>query len=269
VKKQLIGAAALLLLSACGQEPATEAVVEEAPAPSSGVIHENMDLSVNPGEDFFSYVNGQWVANTEIPADRSDYGTFGVLRDEAQENVKVIIETTASGDFTPGSDEQLVGDLYRSYMDMEARNAKGVSPLLPELERIAAIASHGELAVHFASANRRGFNMPFELGQNEDMKSPQFYMMYTWQGGLGLPDREYYFNDDEKSIEVRAKYVEHIEKMFDLAGFADGAAAASTIMALETRMAEAQMKKEQTRDFASNYSKVPLEELGEIMPRFN
>jgi putative endopeptidase len=246
-----------------------EAVVDEAQAPTSGVIQANMDLSVNPGEDFFSYVNGQWVADTEIPADRSDYGTFGVLRDEAQENVKAIIESTASGDFTPGSDEQLVGDLYRSYMDMEARNAKGVSPLHPELERIAAITSHDELAVHFASANKRGFNMPFGLGQNEDMKNPQFYMMYTWQGGLGLPDREYYFNDDEKSIEVRAKYVEHLEKMFDLAGLADGAAAASTIMALETRMAEAHMKKEQTRDFASNYSKIPLEELGEIMPRFN
>jgi len=269
VKKLLIGAGALLLLSACGQDPATEAVVEEAPEPTSGVIHDNMDLSVNPGEDFFSYVNGQWVADTEIPADRSNYGTVGELRDEAQEDVRVIIEASATGDFAKGSDEQLVGDLYRSYMDMEVRNAKGISPLQPELERIAAIASHDELAAHFAAANKRGYDMPFGVGQNEDMKNPQYYMIYAWQGGLGLPDREYYFNDDDKSIEVRAKYVEHIEKMFDLAGLSEGAAAASTIMALETRMAEAHMKKEQTRDFASNYSKVPLEELGEIMPRFN
>jgi putative endopeptidase len=269
VNKPFIGAAALLLLSACGQEPATEATTGEAPALTSGVIHANMDLSIKPGEDFFSYVNGQWVADTEIPVDRSRYGTFDVLIDEAQENVRVIIEATASGDFAKGSDEQLVGDLYRSYMDMEGRNARGILPLQPELERIAAIANHDELATHFASANKRGYNMPFGLGQNEDMKAPQFYMMYTWQGGLGLPDREYYFNDDEKSIEVRAKYVEHIERMFDLAGLSEGAAAASMIMALETRMAEAQMKKEQTRDFASNYSKVPLGELSEIMPQFN
>ena len=88
MNKLLIGAAALLLLTGCGQEPATEAATDKAPTLTSGVIHENMDLSVNPGEDFFSYVNGRWVADTEIPADRSDYGTFGVLRDEAQEHFR-------------------------------------------------------------------------------------------------------------------------------------------------------------------------------------
>ena len=270
MNKLIFGASALFLLSACAQESAPEAPAEAAaPALTSGVIHANMDLSVNPGDDFFSYVNGTWVAETEIPADRADYGTFGVLRDEAQDNVRAIIEETARGDYPEGSDEQLVGDLYGSYMNMAIRNELGTTPMQTDLERIDAIQSHDDLAVYFAAANKRGFNVPFGLGQNEDMKDPQFYMMYAWQGGLGLPDREYYFNEDEKSVEIRAKYLEHIAAMFDLAGFDDGTTAADTIMALESRMAGEQMLKEQTRDFASNYKKQPLEDLNEVMPNFN
>ena len=269
MNKRFIGAAALLLLSACGQEPATEAVVEEAPALTSGVIHANMDLSVNPGEDFFSYVNGQWVANTEIPADRSDYGAFGVLRDEVQEDVRAIIEASASGDFAKGTDEQKVGDLYKSYLDMETRNELGVSPLKPTLDRIAAISNRDELAVYMASATKRGLDVPIGVGQFEDLKDPKYYAMNVFQGGLGLPDREYYFNDDETSVEIRGKYVEHIEKMFDLAGLSDGSAAANTIMALETRIAEQHLKKEDARNWAENYNKVAVADLGDVMPRFN
>jgi putative endopeptidase len=270
MNKLIFGASALFLLSACAQESAPEAPAEAAaPALTSGVIHANMDLSVNPGDDFFSYVNGTWVAETEIPADRSDYGTFGVLRDEAQDDVRAIIEETARGDYPEGSDEQLVGDLYGSYMNMAIRNELGTSPMQTDLERVNAIQSHDDLAVYFAAANKRGIDVPFGLGQNEDMKDPQFYMMYAWQGGLGLPDREYYFNEDEKSVEIRAKYLGHIAAMFDLAGFDDGAKAADTIMALESRMADEQMLKEQTRDFAANYKKQPLENLNEVMPNFN
>ncbi|MGI9222439.1 MAG: M13 family metallopeptidase [Woeseiaceae bacterium] len=266
MNKLIAGAIALILISACGQSSAPEAPEAEL---TSGVIHENMDLSVNPGDDFFSYVNGAWVERTEIPADRSDFGSFGVLRDEAQGNVRTIIEETAQGDYPAGSDEQLVGDLYGSYMDMQNRNELGTLPLRADLERIEAIESHDELAVYFAAANKRGFGAPFGLGQNEDMKDPQRYMMYAWQGGLGLPDREYYFNEDEKSVETRAKYLEHIATMFELAGFDGGTDAAITIMALETRLAGEQMLKEQTRDFAANYNKMPLESLNEVMPNFN
>lgn len=270
MKKLIAGAIALTFLAACGQSSAPEAPAEvAAPELTSGVIHENMDLSVKPGDDFFSYVNGAWVERTEIPADRSDFGSFGVLRDEAQGNVRAIIEETAQGDYPDGSDEQLVGDLYGSYMNMEKRDELGTSPMRADLERIEAIESHDDLAVYFAAANKRGFGVPFGLGQNEDMKDPQRYMMYAWQGGLGLPDREYYFNEDEKSVEIRAKYLEHIVAMYELAGFDGGTDAATTIMALETRLAGEQMLKEQTRDFAANYNKQPLENLNEVMPNFN
>ena len=270
MNKLLLGASALLLLAACGQEQTTsQQVAGDAPALKSGIGLEAMDTSVRPGDDFFAYVNGTWVAETEIPADKASYGVGYMLYEEAQENVKAIIETSATGDFAKGSDEQKVGDLYKSYMDMEARNTNGVKPLQPLLDQIDAIENHDDLAVFMASAGRRGIEMPFYMEQFEDLKDPKFYAMNVFQGGLGLPDREYYFTEDEKSAEIRAKYTAHIEKMFDLAGFDGGAAAAGAIMALETRIADKHVKKEDARNWAENYNKVALEDLGEIMPRFN
>jgi putative endopeptidase len=265
-----LGAAALLVLAACSQEqPASQQVADEAPALKSGINLEAMDTSVRPGDDFFSYVNGTWVEETEIPADKPSYGVGYMLYEEAQENVKAIIETSATGDFAKGTDEQKVGDLYKSYMDMEARNANGVKPLQPLLDQIDALENHDDLAVFMANAGRRGIEMPLYVNQFEDLKDPKHYAMNVFQGGLGLPDREYYFNEDEKSEETRAKYLAHIEKMFDLAGFDGGAAAASTIMALETRIAGKHIKKEDARNWAGNYNKVAITDLGDIMPRFN
>jgi putative endopeptidase len=273
VKQALAGALALLILTACGEKPvddmAGDAAQAAATTPGSGLAIENMNKSVHPGDDFFSYMNGAWIDKTEIPADKASYGGFAILADQAQEDVREIIELSSNGDFATGSDEQKVGDLYKSYLDMDTRNAKGITPLMPEIARIEAIGSYDDLAVYFASAQKRGYGVPFVLGQYADMKNPKYYMIYTWQAGLGLPDREYYFNDDVTSVEIRDKYVQHIEDMFDLAEFAGGADAAKTIMALETRMAEAHMKKELARDFAANYSKIPLDELGELMPNFN
>ncbi len=270
MNKLILGASALLVLAACGQEqPATQQLADEAPALKSGIDLGAMDTSVRPGDDFFAYVNGTWVEETEIPADKASYGVGYMLYEEAQENVKTIIEASSTGDFAKGTDEQKVGDLYKSYMDMEARNAKGVKPLQPLLSQIDAIASHEDLAVFMASAGKRNIEMPFYVEQFEDLKDPKFYAMNVFQGGLGLPDREYYFTEDEKSEEIRAKYVAHIEKMFDLAGFDGGAAAASTVMALETRIADKHIKKEDARNWDENYNKVALADLGEIMPRFN
>ncbi len=265
----IIGAITLIALSACGKTSTSEPVASAPKPKGSGIKTEYMDVSVAPGDDFFNYVNGQWLEMTEIPADRASYGGFGVLRDESQDDVKVIIEASATGDFANGSDEQKVGDLYKSYMNMDVRNAKGLKPLQDELNNIAAISNYDELAVYFAEAQKKGYDVPFGLGQYADMKDPKYYMIYTWQGGLGLPDREYYLKDDEKSASTRDDYIAHIEKMFDLAGLTDGTASARSIMALESRMAAVHMKKEDARDFAKNYSKIPLGELNDLMPEFN
>jgi putative endopeptidase len=271
VKHYLIAAAVLTALAACGQQENNEAVVEAA-APVelvSGIDIDAMDKSVRPGDDFFMFMNGAWIEETEIPADKSSYGGFTVLRDESTENVKAIIEESATGDFAKGSDEQKVGDLYKSYMDMETRNAKGISPLQPELDRIDAIENYDDLAAYFGAVVRRGLDAPFGVFQFADLKIPTHYGVYAGQSGLGLPDREFYFNEDDKSVEIRTEYVAQIEKMFDLAGFDDGAGAAQTIMALETRLAGQQMLKEDTRKWDVNYNKVALEDLSGVMPNFN
>ncbi len=272
MKNILISVVALLLFVACGNESAEPTVVQtpEANAPlRSGINFDNMDTSVAPGDDFFFYVNGKWVAETELPADKASFSVFASLNDEAQENVKVIIEKSASGDFAKGTDEQKVGDLYKSFLNMEARDASGIEPLRPELARINAITNYSELAAYFGSVMTRNLDAPFALGQVADFKNPKQYMIYAAQSGLGLPDREFYFLEDDKSVSIREQYVAHIATMYELAGLPDGAAAAQTIMALETRLAEQNMKKEDTRNWAVNYNKVAVADLPDVMPNFD
>jgi len=268
-----------LLLAACGQDNAATETPDAATTETtevatvdytkhSGLLLEHMNPNVRPGDDFNAFVNGGWIEATSIPADKSRYGISTILRDESQDHVKAIIEESAEGDFAKGSNEQKVGDLFASFMDMEKRNELGVSPLDAEFEKIDALNDREELAVYFAEANKLNVSMPFTLSQYADFKDPKYYMMYTYQGGLGLPDREFYFLEDEKSVDIRAKYVEHITKMFDMAGLGDGEAAADMLMALETRLAGEQMLKEKVRDFANNYNKLTAAELAELMPQF-
>ncbi|MDX2429144.1 MAG: M13-type metalloendopeptidase [Xanthomonadales bacterium] len=265
-----------LLLTACGQDNtntqsidvADVEVVNPADEKHSGLLLENMNTAIRPGDDFNTYVNGTWIETNEIPADRASNSVGLIVHEEATDNVKIIIEEAADGDFAKGSDEQKVGALYASYLDMETRNHLGVKPLEAEFAKVDALENHQQLAMYFAEENKVGVGQPFALGQYVDFKDPNTYMMYTWQAGLGLPDREYYFEEGERSDEIRAAYVSHIETMYEKAGLADGKEAANMIMALETRMAAEHMKKEQTRDMLALYNKVPLDELPELMPDF-
>ena len=184
----------------------------------SGIFVENMDLTVNPGDDFFRYVNGTFLDTNKIPADRASYGAFSKLSDDAQEDVIAIIRESAEGTFALGTDEQKVGDMYTSFMDMETRNALGLKPLKESFKQIDAIQSHSDLAAHFAFINRYGWSTPIGFFQYADFKSPNDYGLYLWQGGLGLPDREYYFKEGEASDTIRDEYKKHIETIFTLAG---------------------------------------------------
>ena len=276
MKKMLAVLVSSMLVSSCGNGDPHQAQVSaepaEAAAPAaekySGVLLANMDTSVRPGDDFNAYVNGGWMATAKIAPDRASNTAGLAVHEQATEDVRVIIEESAGGDFPPGSDEQKVGNLYTSYMDMETRNALGVTPLDPDFQQIQALKDHTDLAVYMAEANKLGVSFPFTLSQYVDFKDPNSYMMYTYQGGLGLPDREYYFDESARGVEIREKYLAHVEKMFDLAGLEGGEQAAQMIMALETRMAAEQMKKEETRDMVKLYNKLPLEELPELMPDF-
>ncbi len=257
------------LLLACESKQTEQAAATAAPALISGIDLEGMDASVRPGDDFFSFSNGGWFAATEIPADKASVDAFSILHDRSQESQRAIIEAAAAADNPAGSDRQKVGDLFASYMDTEGRNARGLAPLLEDWKRIDAIDSRDALAAYFAWANERGFTTPFALTQYADFKDPTTYMMYTWQSGLGLPDREYYLKDDEKSVALRGKYRDHVEKMMTLAGYPEPAAAADMILALETRMASHHMPKEETRDRVKLYNMFPLQQLPEVMPQFS
>ena len=236
---------------------------------TSGILTQNMDTLVNPGDNFTAYVNGTWVKNTEIPADKSSYGIGYIVHEESEDNVKKIIEECASGDFEIGSDEQKVGDLFQSYMDMEKRNELGVAPLQTELDKIDAISNKDELATYFGYANTYSINNPMTMFISPDFKNPDVYAVYAYQSGLGLPDREYYLKTDERSKEIQSKYVEHIEKMFDLANISNGSNAARRIMELETKIASKHLEKEKARNWVELYNMFPVDTLSNIMPKFN
>ena len=235
----------------------------------SGLMLKNMDTSVRPGDNFDAYVNGTWIKNAKIPADKPSYGNWSILRDKSQEDVKAIIENAAKGSFAYGSNEQKIGDFYEAFMDTITRDRIGIAPLLPEFKKIDAIASYTDLAAYFGYANKSGINTPFAIAVLEDFKDPTQYMLLTWQSGLGLPDREYYFLEDAKSIEIRKKYVIHIQNMLQLGGVANPAEIAPKIMALETTLASKHMKKELTRDKVKLYNKYAIKNLKKLMPDFD
>ena len=236
---------------------------------ASGINKKNMDTIAKPGDNFEQYVNGTWRKNNKIPADKSSYGAFDVLYDQSQKDVKEIIEVASKGTFADGSDEQKIGDYYNSYMNRKDRDAKGITPIQPELNAINAIADYSQLAAFFGKANRNGISYPFSISVTEDFKDPKQYALMTWQGGLGLPDREYYLQNDAKMIDVRKKYLAHIEKMLQLTGVANPTESAAKILALETTLATNQMKKEDTRNTVALYNKYAIKDLKTLMPDFD
>lgn len=249
---------AALSLASCSQKELT-----------SGINKKNMDTLVKPGDNFAMYVNGAWMKTAKIPADKSSYGAFDMLYDQSQKDVKAIIEEAAKGNSAEGSDEQKIGDYYASFMDRKGRDAKGIAPIQPELKAIDAIASYDDLAAYFGKANRAGVAIPFSVSVMSDFKDPTKHTLITWQGGLGLPEREYYLSNDAKMTDIRQKYVAHIEKMFQLANMPNAVESAAKIMALETALATQQMKKEDTRDIVKLYNVYAVKDLKTLMPDFN
>ena len=256
--KMTILASAVLMVSCAKKEELT-----------SGISKKNMDAKVKPGDNFANYVNGTWYKNTKIPADKAGYGAFDMLYDQSQKDVKAIIEDAAKGSNADGSDKQKIGDYYASFMNRKDRDAKGITPIQPELKAIDAIASYTDLASYFGTANRTGVTNPFNIAVNQDSKNPNEYALTTWQSGIGLPEREYYTSTDAKMADIRKKYVAHVEKMLQLGGIENPAENAAKIMALETTIASSHMKKEDTRDVVKLYNKYNIADLKTLTPDFD
>ena len=250
---------AVVLLASCSKK-------EEL---TSGINKKNMDTKVKPSDNFADYVNGTWYKNTKIPADKASYGAFDLLYDQSQKDVKAIIEEAAKSNAADGSDEQKIGDYYASYTNRKDRNEKGLTPIQPEMQAIDAIANYNDLASFFGTANRTGISIPFNISVYTDFKDPTKYILITWQGGLGLPEREYYLSTDAKMADIRKKYAAHVEKMLQLAGIENPAESTTKILALETSFATYHMKKEDTRDTQKLYNKYATSDLKTLMPDFN
>lgn len=289
MKTFMLGAVALAVLTACNDKPSNttekpapqaenqqtdikkEPVVKKAtPAKAlqSGIDTSNFDKSVRPQDDLYRYVNGSWLKNFEIPADKSNYGSFTKLAEKAKDDVKAIIEEAAKSNAAKGTDAQKVGDLYQSYMNEEQLEKLGVTPLKPEFEKIAAISDKKSLSEYIAYAQMVS-SSPFGTYVYVDSKKPDTYITQMNQGGIGLPSRETYIDDDEKSEKIRQQYVEHMTKMFELAGFDKASEKASTVMKIETELAKKQWAKEKLRDPQAGYNKKTTDELAELVPNID
>ncbi len=236
----------------------------------SGIDKSNIDKTVRPQDNFYRYINGAWLKNNEIPADKTAIGSFYDLRDQSDEDVKALIEELAATEnLRNGSDEQKVADLFRSFMDVEALNASGTKPVQPILDEINKISSKQEFARFLGEYGHIGMTNPLGLYISLDAKDSARYAVHVWQGGLGLPDEDYYFNETERFEKLRSGYVEHIEKMFDLAGLKNGKSAAQTIMHLETKMAKHHWTRVESRDSEKRYNKFETEKLSELTDGFD
>jgi len=264
----------LLLLSGCSNSdsPVKDSSMVTVPktALTSGIDQANMDITVRPQDNFYRYINGGWLNSNEIPADKTAIGSFYDLRDKADDDVKVIIEELAATDaLKMGSDEQKVADLFRSYMDTKQRNTAGITPIQSIITAINNLQNKNDLADFFGKYSTTGINNPLALYVSVDAKNSSSYATHIWQNGLNLPDRDYYFNEAERFVDLRSGYVTHIENMYNLAGISNGKSAAKNIMALETSLAEFHWTRVQSRDSEKRYNKFATNDLNSLTSQFN
>jgi len=283
LKKPLLCSAILLvlsvpfLLSACGDRGHSGAAgatsstsAQDAAIPASrygtwGIDTAGMKPAVRPGEDFFAYVNGTWAETTPIPADRSSYGAFAVLRDLSEARVRALVESYQQGAAAEGNDAAKIAALYASFMDEAAVDAAGGKPIEPLLAKVRAADSHEALAVLMAA--RDGFGMGlFSLSVSDDQRDPEHYALYLSQSGLGLGDREMYLR--EQFAPQRERYQAYIAQLLEMVGWEQPQANAEAILALETRIAQAHWTREQSRDRDKTYNPLALDDFAERSPGF-
>ena len=242
------------------------AVAPAASALTSGLFLNNFDRTVRPQDDLYRFVNGTWLKNTEIPADKSNYGAFTLLSDEAEKNLRVIVEEAAAANAAAGTDQQLIGDYYSSFMDEAKVEQLGIKPLQPELDRIAAIQDRKQLLDYLARAQLLMIDNPVGAQVFADAKNPDLNTLWVTQSGLGLPERDYYFSEEKRFVEIRAAYEKHIDNVLKLAGRKDSAAVAKEIMAFETRIAKASWPAVQMRDIEKLYNPVTVADAEKATP---
>jgi len=260
-------ASALALLAGCGK-------TAEAPKPAapltSGIDGQYIDAAVRPQDDLYRHLNGKWLDGFEIPADKARFGAFTKLSDDAEANLKAIIEAaSAASNAKPGSETQQIGDLFKSFMNEAKIEANGLKSLDEALKNIAALPDSKAVPATMATLTLLGVGTPFVPFVHQDNKDSTRYVVDLYQYGLGLPDRDYYLKDTEKYVQTRTQYRAHIEKMLGLTGDKAAAAKADAIFAFENDLARLQWDKVENRNPVKTYNKVELAKLSALAPGFD
>jgi putative endopeptidase len=231
----------------------------------------NLDKTCKPCDDFYQFAMGGWMKSNPIPPEYSNWGTFTQLADKNQQNLRQILEDAASAKAALGSNEQKIGDFYASCMDTTAIEAAGTKPLEPGLARIASFKTISDLPAVAEYLHSTGVGGFFRFNSTQDAKDSTQVIGAAFQGGLGLPEREYYLKEDDKSKQLREAYTKHVAKMLELLGHSadQSAAEAATVLKIETALATASMKNTDLRDPDKTYHKLMLADLRALTPNFS
>ena len=265
--KSLVAITLILNLSACCSDQ-KENSMNKTPA----ILTENMDNTIVPGDDFFKYVNGSWMDSNEIPAEYSQYGAFTELYENNQEQLKSLIEEVSKNtDIAQGSVAQKIRDLYNSGMDTVSIEEAGINAIADELFEISKLSTIAEVQNYIAKMHRTGISPLFYFYAEADQENSSMTIANIYQGGLGLPDVDYYINNDESSTKLRADYKDHLTKMFILKGDDEENAQneASVVINIETELAKVSKSRLERRDPNANFNKMGVSELTDISPDFN
>jgi putative endopeptidase len=242
------------------------AQADEIPPHRSGVDSSGLDPAVRPQDDFFRHINGAWIARTAIPADRSAYGSFFVLRDTSESNLRTILENAAATDLSANSDARKIGDLYQSFMDEARVDELGKKPIEADLARVDAVTTKTALVSTIASLEREGVRGLFGAMVSNDAKRSDRYILYLEQGGISLPDESYY--REAKFKPIRDAFVAHVARLFEIAGVPDPKAAATRVMTVETELARHHWDRVKSRDRTRTYNKLDRKQLDQLTPGF-
>ena len=233
------------------------------------IDQKSFDTTVRPQDDLYQFVNGTWLTETEIPADKSNYGAFTKLSDLSQERCREMIETLSTEQHPDGSDAQKVGAFYKSFMDLDAANEKGIAPLQAELDKIEALEDREALINHMAYLMTVGVDGPIGLYVSQDAKNSTAYAVHLIQNGLTLPDRDYYLKHDRKTLQAQLALLTFVETIFEAAKIEGGEDAATAILEIEAQLAKASWPRVKIRNAKERYNKFTQEDFPKIVPSVN
>ncbi len=234
----------------------------------SGVDKRGIDSSIRPQDDLFAHLNGEWLKHTPIPADKSSYGSFEILGDEAEANIRSIITEAVEGENASGSDLQKIGDFFLSYMDESTIDQRGIQPLRKELEKIDLLKTKRAIVEHWGYLQTIDVSGPIGFYVDQDDKNSTQYLAAVIQSGTSLPDRDYYLKDDKKYLSAREALKKYVIKLYELSHLPQGKEAADAVLAIESKLAEAQWTRTELRDADKRYNKYQVGQLAKLTPGF-